>query len=133
MLFAVGDGNHSWRRPRHMGAAQGAAFRRGEENDPLRYALVEVVNLYDNGIAIHPIHRVLFNVDVPVVLNALVSILNKQGQDASMIYTRSTRVQPRGRADYPFRVQDVQGSYRGKKAEGIPADADADGGAGYTA
>jgi hypothetical protein len=41
----------------------------------------------------HPIHRVLFNVDVPVVLNMLVSTLNKQGQEASMIYTRGTRVQ----------------------------------------
>lgn len=96
MLFAVGDGNHSLAAAKGIWEQRKAQLSEEErENDPLRYALVEVVNLYDNGIAIHPIHRVLFNVDVPVVLNALVSILNKQGQDASMIYTRGTRVQPR--------------------------------------
>ncbi len=94
MLFAVGDGNHS------LASAKGIWERRKAElseealqDDPLRYALVEVVNLYDHGITMHPIHRVLFGVDVPVALRMLVSILNSQGQEASMIYTRGTRVQ----------------------------------------
>jgi len=96
MLFAVGDGNHSLAAAKGVWEQRKAQLTEEErENDPLRYALAEVVNLYDNGITMHPIHRVLFGVDVPVVLNALVSILNKQGQDASMIYTRGTRIQPR--------------------------------------
>jgi uncharacterized protein (DUF1015 family) len=96
MLFAVGDGNHSLASAKGIWDQHKAKLTEEErENDPLRYALVEVVNLYDNGITMHPIHRVLFNVDVPVVLNMLVSILNKQGQEASMIYTRGTRIQPK--------------------------------------
>ena len=94
MLFAVGDGNHS------LASAKAVWDRRKMElseeemqDDPMRYALVELVNLYDHGITMHPIHRVLFNVDVSVALRNLVSILNSQGQEASMIYTRGTRIQ----------------------------------------
>ena len=94
MLFAVGDGNHSLASAKGVWEQRKAELSEEEmQDDPLRYALVEVVNLYDHGITMHPIHRVLFNVDVPVALNTLVSILNKQGQEASMIYTRGTRVQ----------------------------------------
>lgn len=55
-LFAVGDGNHSlatakavWDDARSSGAAQPRA----------RYALAEIVNLYDPGLVFEPIHRVL--------------------------------------------------------------------------
>ncbi len=94
MLFAVGDGNHSLAAAKGVWERRKAGLTEEEmQDDPLRYALVEVVNLYDHGITMHPIHRVLFNVDVPVALRMLVSILNSQGQEASMIYTRGTRVQ----------------------------------------
>ncbi len=94
MLFAVGDGNHSLAAAKGVWERRKAGMTEEEmQDDPLRYALVEVVNLYDHGITMHPIHRVLFNVDVPVALRMLVSILNNQGQEASMIYTRGTRVQ----------------------------------------
>jgi len=33
------------------------------KNHPARYALVEIVNLYDEGLTFEPIHRVLFNTD----------------------------------------------------------------------
>jgi hypothetical protein len=61
------------------------------EESPLRYALCEVVNLYDHGISIHPIHRVLFNVEPSAALRQLVSILNSMGADARMMYTRGSR------------------------------------------
>ena len=93
MLFAVGDGNHS------LACAKAVWDKQKEEmsdeqraKSPLRYALVEVVNLFDNGISIHPIHRVLFNVDVPSALRMLVSILNNMGIDARMMYTRGSKV-----------------------------------------
>lgn len=57
-IFAVGDGNHSlatakavWEEYKKKGAG---------ENHPARYALVEIVNLYDDGLTFEPIHRVLF-------------------------------------------------------------------------
>jgi hypothetical protein len=61
-LFAVGDGNHSlatakacWERIKHSVD--------DPENHPARYALAELVNLYDDDLLFEPIHRVMFNVD----------------------------------------------------------------------
>ncbi len=51
LLFLVGDGNHS--------LATAKACR--DESNPLsKYALVEVVNIYDEGLKFEPIHRVIF-------------------------------------------------------------------------
>ncbi|MBQ2714116.1 MAG: DUF1015 domain-containing protein [Clostridia bacterium] len=59
-LFAVGDGNHSlataktcWENLKKAGA---------REDHPARYALCELVNVYDKGLFFEPIHRVLFDV-----------------------------------------------------------------------
>ncbi len=59
-LFAVGDGNHSlataktcWENLKKAGA---------KSDHPARYALCELVNIYDKGLFFEPIHRVLFNV-----------------------------------------------------------------------
>lgn len=68
-LFAVGDGNHSlatakavWDEYREELRASGA----GESeiaSSPVRYALVEIVNIYDSGLTFEPIHRVIFDAD----------------------------------------------------------------------
>jgi hypothetical protein len=65
LLFAVGDGNHSlatakavWEETKKAGASDAAIM-----DHPARYALVELVNIYDEGLPFHPIHRVLFTVD----------------------------------------------------------------------
>jgi hypothetical protein len=64
-LFAVGDGNHSlatakalWERIKSESSNPATLSQH-----PARFCLVEVVNLYDEGLLFHPIHRVLFNVD----------------------------------------------------------------------
>ena len=64
LLFAVGDGNHSL-------AAAKSCFEElkakiGVEaaaTHPMRYALCEVVNLYDESLEFEPIYRVVFGVD----------------------------------------------------------------------
>lgn len=57
-VFAVGDGNHSLATAK---AVWGEHKKNGARNDhPARYALVEIVNLYDDGLTFEPIHRVLF-------------------------------------------------------------------------
>ncbi|HIW37220.1 MAG TPA: DUF1015 domain-containing protein, partial [Candidatus Treponema faecavium] len=68
-LFAVGDGNHSlaaakavWDEYRAARAAAGEDAAQ-TAHSPLRYALVEIVNIYDAGIVFEPIHRVLFGAD----------------------------------------------------------------------
>lgn len=71
LLFAVGDGNHS------LATAKSCFddLRRelGEEaamRHPARYALVELVNLYDSSLEFEPIYRVLFGVDVSDAVGA---------------------------------------------------------------
>ena len=71
LLFAVGDGNHSL-------AAAKTCFEeiRAELGDeaamvhPARYALCEVVNLYDESLQFEPIYRVVFGVDPQALLTA---------------------------------------------------------------
>ncbi|MBC7348419.1 MAG: DUF1015 domain-containing protein [Candidatus Aminicenantes bacterium] len=67
LLFAVGDGNHSLATAKTIWEKTKAASGRPEElkDSPLRYALVEVVNLHDDSLVFEPIHRVLFEVKNP--------------------------------------------------------------------
>lgn len=58
LLFAVGDGNHSlataktcWNNLKNKVPA----------DHPARYALVEIVNIYDSSLVFEPIHRVAFD------------------------------------------------------------------------
>lgn len=50
-LFAVGDGNHS------LAAAKTVYLQ--STNERARYALCEIVNVYDEGITFHAIHRLV--------------------------------------------------------------------------
>lgn len=59
-LFAVGDGNHSLATAKAVWDEYKAAHP-GITEHPARYALVEIVNIYDTGLTFEPIHRVLFN------------------------------------------------------------------------
>ncbi len=58
LLFAMGDGNHSL-------ATAKAIWEKIKPqvgmNHPARYALVEIENVHDSGLAFEPIHRVLFD------------------------------------------------------------------------
>ncbi len=69
LLLLVGDGNHS------LAAAKKCyetAKAEGDETaERKRYALCEIVNLYDGGIAFEPIHRAVFGVNPPDFAAAL--------------------------------------------------------------
>ena len=80
-LFAVGDGNHSlatakavWDEYKAELIAAGAGEAELAEN-PVRFALIEVVNIYDKGLTFEPIHRVIFNVDADALIKALADAL----------------------------------------------------------
>ena len=87
-LFAVGDGNHSlatakaiWDELKEANggikAADGTiSIPKELENHNARFALVEIVNIYDTGLTFEPIHRVLFNVKPQDLLTALAEKLN---------------------------------------------------------
>jgi hypothetical protein len=64
LLYAMGDGNHSlataktiWEKTKEH-----AADRDKIMASPLRYAMVEIVNLHDDALVFEPIHRVLFDI-----------------------------------------------------------------------
>ena len=60
LLYAVGDGNHS------LATAKSIWERikvKVDPNHPARYALVEIVNIHNEGIAFEPIHRLIKNIN----------------------------------------------------------------------
>lgn len=66
LLFLVGDGNHS--------LATAKACR--DESNPLSgYALVEIVNIFDDGLKFEPIHRAVFDVNHNEFITGLYSRL----------------------------------------------------------
>ncbi len=72
LLFAIGDGNHSLASAKAMYEEIKAEL--GEDaarEHPARYALCEIVNIYDEAIEFEPIYRVAFDVDVDDLLTRL--------------------------------------------------------------
>ena len=72
-LFAVGDGNHS------LATAKAVWDECKNSDSPdfnARYALVEIVNIYDSGLTFEPIHRVLFNCNASKLIYFLNEKLN---------------------------------------------------------
>lgn len=82
-LFAAGDGNHSLATAKAIWDEAKASIPPKERAISLkRYALVEIVNLYDAGLAFKPIHRVLFNADAIDFLASLVAALGSTIKEA---------------------------------------------------
>lgn len=64
LLFIVGDGNHSLATAKaHWDKINVNLSDEERKNHPARYALVEALNIYDEGLIFEPIHRVIFNAD----------------------------------------------------------------------
>lgn len=75
-LFAVGDGNHSLATAKAVWDEYKTTLNAGERDaSRVRYALVEIVNIYDTGLTFEPIHRVLFGADTEELIAALKSNL----------------------------------------------------------
>jgi len=81
LLYALGDGNHSfatakviWENLKKASADPAAVM-----DHPARYALVELVNIHDEGLEFEPIFRVVFNVELPDLLARMESYYRGQG------------------------------------------------------
>ena len=62
LLFIVGDGNHSLATAKaHWDKVKVHLSIEERKSHPGRYALVEALNIYDEGLIFEPIHRVVFN------------------------------------------------------------------------
>lgn len=67
--FVIGDGNHSLAAAKDCWREIKKTLLPEEiENHPARFALVEICNVYDEGIEFEPIHRIVFNCDPEAVL-----------------------------------------------------------------
>lgn len=80
LLFAVGDGNHSLATAKSCWEKKKTMLTPDEQKThPARYALVELVNVHDDGLRFEPIHRVVFHVDVDQMLAEFVDYWKQLG------------------------------------------------------
>lgn len=71
-LFAVGDGNHSLATAKaHWDSIKAGLSAEEYRVHPARFALVEVVNIHDEGLDFEPIHRMVFGLDYETFATAL--------------------------------------------------------------
>ncbi|MEG1525423.1 MAG: DUF1015 domain-containing protein [Clostridia bacterium] len=82
LLFAMGDGNHSFATAKAYWEKIKAQLPEEERVDhPARYALVEVENVHDDGIVFEPIHRVVFGLFGNGAIEKLQKVLKTQNGD----------------------------------------------------
>ena len=81
LLYAMGDGNHSfatakiiWENLKRTASDPAAIM-----NHPARHALVELVNLHDEGLEFEAIHRLVFQVEPHHLLTALAEFCAVRG------------------------------------------------------
>jgi uncharacterized protein (DUF1015 family) len=70
----VGDGNHSLASAKAVWEEYKAAHP-AEKEHSARYALVEIVNMYDEGLTFEPIHRVIFNANAQDIISFIAARL----------------------------------------------------------
>lgn len=87
LLFAMGDGNHSFATAKANWEKIKATLSEAErQNHPARYALVEIENVHDEGIVFEPIHRVVFGIGGKQGIEALLKKLREQNGSADVTY-----------------------------------------------
>jgi hypothetical protein len=79
LIYAIGDGNHSLAAAKAHWENLKANNPAIDKRHPARYALVELMNIHDEGIVFEPIHRVVFNVEPRQLLGALVNTFRDCG------------------------------------------------------
>ncbi|MEC8931015.1 MAG: DUF1015 domain-containing protein [Candidatus Latescibacterota bacterium] len=86
LLYAMGDGNHSFATAKEVWEqikSQAGGLQHVADH-PARHALVELVNLHDDGLTFEPIHRVVFNVDHQALLAAMENFYRQQGSQVEI-------------------------------------------------
>jgi len=98
LLFAMGDGNHSLATAKAVweDIKQGHSGDKDVMQHPARWALVEIENIYDDGLVFEPIHRVLFNSD----FNQFSSELEKIGSVEFTALSSTDEVMTRVTSDH---------------------------------
>ncbi|TNF51194.1 MAG: DUF1015 domain-containing protein [Deltaproteobacteria bacterium] len=88
MLYAMGDGNHSFATAKAIWEQlKSDASDPSEVMDhPARYALIELVNVHDPGLEFEAIHRVLFDVDADDLLEQAKAYYRQAGTPCTIAW-----------------------------------------------
>lgn len=80
MLYAMGDGNHSFATAKAVweNIKKEAGGTEAIMQHPARYALVELVNIHDEGLEFEPIHRAVFGVKTEELVAAAAAFFAAQ-------------------------------------------------------
>jgi len=112
MLFAMGDGNHSFATAKANWEKIKAALPENERADhPARYALVEVENVHDEGIVFEPIHRVVFGASGNRAIETILRCLKAQNDCARVELGRLPCAQGGDTHIIPFITGEVEGAF----------------------
>ncbi len=106
MLYAMGDGNHSFATAKAIWEKLKleADDKEAILEHPARYALVELVNLHDAGLEFEAIHRVLFDINPAHLLQEMELWFNARGEQ--FVYTPcSTLTEAQALASAPHEGQ----------------------------
>lgn len=115
-LYAVGDGNHSLATAKAVWEDTKPSLDPMElESHPARFALVEIVNLYNSGMTFEPIHRALFNCNT----ETLKAFLKDRG---AHILPDGEKPQKESHEEFGFLTNTASGNiYLPKNPEDIPS------------
>lgn len=91
MLYAMGDGNHSFATAKAIWQQLKEDVDAGKSElthdellaHPARFALVELVNVHDDGLEFEPIHRVMFSIEEKSFLSEMKHYFSTQNMDFS--------------------------------------------------
>ena len=85
MLFAMGDGNHSFATAQaYWNEIKGELTEQERKTHPARYALVELVNIHETALNFEPIHRAVFSLDAQGAIDFILGHYKKMGKEASI-------------------------------------------------
>jgi len=112
MLFAMGDGNHSFATAKANWEKIKETLPEAERADhPARYALVEVENVHDDGIVFEPIHRVVFGASGNRAIETLLRHFKAKYACAKVELGRMPCAQGGDTHVLPFITGEVEGAF----------------------
>lgn len=85
MLFAMGDGNHSFATAQaNWNEIKVSLSEEEKKTHPARFALVELVNIHEPALNFEPIHRAVFSVNAQDAIDFVLGYYKKKGFEASI-------------------------------------------------
>ncbi len=88
ILYLVGDGNHSLASAKaHWDNVKAGLSEEERKDHPARFALTEVVNIHDKGLAFEPIHRIVFGISADNLITKASDYFGCDGKEGDVSFT----------------------------------------------